>query len=211
MTPRDRPGERFRQVPDGKIFVYIGDVELPETARAPAELYRCLVTPGGERLLLSCVGSIEGFGFERLRDAAPCSGLPLYVASRASQPQRPALWRGLRDDGWNIVSSWIDEAGEGETADFGDLWLRIEREVSESAGVILYAELEDFPLKGAYVEAGMALGMGKPVAVVVPGADLLHPRSMAPIGSWICHPRCRRFTNLQAGRAWIEGPALAAP
>ena len=45
-----------------------------------------------------------------------------YIASRASIRARAARWRHLRDvEGWHIVSSWIDEDGEGETDDFGEL------------------------------------------------------------------------------------------
>src|SRR5690606_5090911 len=53
----------------------------------------------------------------------------VYVASRASAPERPAMWRKLRDHGHPIISTWIDEAGEGESHDLGDLWGRILREV----------------------------------------------------------------------------------
>ena len=55
----------------------------------------------------------------------------IYVASRASVPARGAMWRRLRSEGWPIVSTWIDEDGEGQTDDFSDLWERIHREVVE--------------------------------------------------------------------------------
>lgn len=110
----------------------------------------------------------------------------IYVASRASVPERPAMWRRLREQ-WKpnriIVSSWIDEAG---TESFEDLWLRIVNEVLSSDRLILYAEPGDFPLKGALVEVGVALGAGKPVAAVLPGVEL--DASMRPLGSWASHP-----------------------
>ena len=71
-----------------------------------------------------------------------------YVASRASIPERPAMWRALREKGLVISSTWIDEAGEGETADFSELWARIEDEISMSDGLIMYVQEGDFPLKG---------------------------------------------------------------
>jgi hypothetical protein len=111
----------------------------------------------------------------------------VYVASRASKPERPAMWRQLRDRGWPIISTWIDEAGEGETGSMTELWSRIEAEIRQSVGVVLYAEAEDLPLKGALIECGMAIGMGKPVAVVLPGIRL-DARSMRPVGSWLAHP-----------------------
>lgn len=130
----------------------------------------------------------------------------LYVASRASVPDRPAMWRRLRDgDGWKISSTWIDEAGEGETADLSELWARIEREIRSSDGLILYAEAEDFPLKGALVEVGIAIGQGIPVAVVMPNPSILDPRSLRPLGSWAKHPSCRIFDSVENAKSWIGG------
>lgn len=110
-----------------------------------------------------------------------------YVASRASIPERSAMWRDLRSQGWQITSSWIDEAGEGETEDFGELWQRIYREISESDALILFATEGDFPLKGALVEVGIALGMGKKVFACLPNVQL-QGITFRPIGSWIKHP-----------------------
>jgi len=129
----------------------------------------------------------------------------LYVASRASLLERPQMWRALRASGWRIASTWIDEAGEGETGDFADLWHRIEAEVRASDGLILYAERGDFPLKGALIEVGMALWMHKPVAVVLAGPPFLEARSLRPVGSWLHHGRCNLFETVEAARDWIAG------
>lgn len=111
-----------------------------------------------------------------------------YIASRASLPERSATWRKLRDvEGWKITSSWIDEAGAGETADLGSLWTRIEAEVARSERLILYVEPGDFPLKGALIEVGMALAHRIPIRIVAPGV-VLEPTSFRPIGSWVRHP-----------------------
>lgn len=110
-----------------------------------------------------------------------------YIASRASLAERASAWRRLRDvDGWKITSSWIDEAGAGETVNLGALWERIESEVSRSERLILYVEPEDFPLKGALVEVGMAIAHRIPIRVVAPGV-VLDPVSFRPIGSWVRH------------------------
>lgn len=128
----------------------------------------------------------------------------IYVASRASIPERSAMWRRLRDEqGWPIISTWIDEAGEGETASFAELWARIEGEIRASKAFILYAERNDFPLKGALIEVGMALGMGKEVAMVLPDI-VLTERTARPVGSWIHHPNCYRLPTLEAAIAWLE-------
>lgn len=112
----------------------------------------------------------------------------IYIASRASFPQHPANWRKLRDvEGWNVNCTWIDEAGAGETDDFSELWLRIESEIRDAERLILYVEPEDFPLKGALIEAGMALAMGTPVYIVAKGVTIEKP-NFRPIGSWVNHP-----------------------
>jgi len=110
-----------------------------------------------------------------------------YVASRASNPERPAMWREYRDDGVPIVSTWIDEAGEGQTVDISELWQRIDTEIASAAALILYVESGDFPLKGAFVEIGMAIAHGLPIYVVAPDVRL-EPRSLRPLGSWAAHP-----------------------
>lgn len=106
------------------------------------------------------------------------------------------MWRSLRSAGWSITSSWIDEAGEGETEDFSDLWLRINDEIWQSDALILYAEATDFPLKGALIEVGMALAFSKPVFVCLPGV-CLEGRTARPIGSWIFHPSVKRIETLE--------------
>lgn len=113
-------------------------------------------------------------------------GHGIYAASRASVPERGQMWRRLRADGVPIVASWIDEDGEGQTQDLRELWSRIEREVTGANLLVLYAEPGDFPLKGAYIEIGMALAAHVPVICVLPGV-VLEPRSLRPLGSWARH------------------------
>lgn len=121
--------------------------------------------------------------------------LPCYVASRASVPERGAMWREMRRHGVPITSSWIDEDGEGQTESMSNLWERIVNEISAAQLLVLYAKQQDFPLKGALIEAGIALGMGKPVVVCLPNVEL-DPCSMRPIGSWIAHPLVRRIDDV---------------
>lgn len=130
----------------------------------------------------------------------------IYVASRASVPKYPTEWRRLRSQGWPINSSWIDEAGEGETACMSELWKRIEAEVRAARGVVLWAEEEDFPLKGAFIEVGMALGMGKPVAVYTKTA--FDNRNYRPFGSWMNHPLVQRCFSLNSAMTWVLSQPL---
>ncbi len=135
-----------------------------------------------------------------LAEQGEASSPAIYVASRASMPERPAMWRELRDaHGWRIVSTWIDESDEGATASFSDLWCRIEREIASCDVLMLYAQADDFPLKGALVEVGMALSAGKPVIVVAPGVSI-QGRTKKPFGSWIKHPRVTVVDSIDAAQ-----------
>lgn len=122
----------------------------------------------------------------------------IYIASRASVPERSAMWRNYRDLlGVPIVSSWIDEAADGETEDFGELWERILAEITECNRLVLYAEPSDFPLKGALVEVGMALSLGKPITVCLPGVEL-QGRTFRPVGSWIAMNQVTRNDHIHS-------------
>lgn len=133
------------------------------------------------------------------------TNLPIYVASRASVPERGVMWRKFRAGGFRITSSWIDEDGEGQSDDLADLWQRISDEVARAYGVVLYAESNDFPLKGALIEVGIAIGLNKPIIVCLPNVEL-EPRSCRPIGSWINHPLVSRNDSVHAAmRAIANG------
>jgi hypothetical protein len=107
-----------------------------------------------------------------------------YIASRESIPERAVAWRKLREDGYIIVSTWIDEIVSG---DLGLLWSRIENEIEFSERLILYVEPDDFPLKGTLVEAGIAIAKKVPIYIVAPNV-LIDQSTFRPIGSWINHP-----------------------
>lgn len=115
----------------------------------------------------------------------------IYVASRVKHAD---LWRQYRSSGYNITSSWIDEAGEGETSNFSELWERIRQEIVASDALVLYVLKEDYPLKGALVEVGMAFAFSVPIFVFT-DADL-EGRTMRPIGSWILNKRVRMCSSL---------------
>lgn len=118
----------------------------------------------------------------------------IYVASRVKHAE---IWKSYRAYGWPITATWIDEAGEGETADFGDLWERIWDEIYSSDCLVLYAAgMEDFPFKGALVEVGMALAMRKRVLVALEDVTL-EGRTMRPVGSWLFHRNVIRYDTLK--------------
>ncbi|MHA6684444.1 hypothetical protein [Mesorhizobium sp. A556] len=86
----------------------------------------------------------------------------IYTASKTAHASK---WRELRAAGLPINSTWIDEAGEGETKCFESLWSRCISEASKATAVLLYREPGEV-LKGAFIEAGAALACGVPVHAV---------------------------------------------
>ena len=87
----------------------------------------------------------------------------IYIASKTKHADR---WRFLRDKvGEPIISTWIDEAGPGESADLDDLWQRCIAEAVNCDVLIIYREPDDI-LKGAWVEMGAALAYGRPVFAI---------------------------------------------
>jgi 8-oxo-dGTP pyrophosphatase MutT (NUDIX family) len=83
----------------------------------------------------------------------------IYVASKTKHAE---MWRTLRAQGLPVISTWIDEAGAGETGDWQDLWDRCLDEAASAAALVLYVEPGE-QLKGAYAELGAALRAGVPV------------------------------------------------
>jgi hypothetical protein len=106
----------------------------------------------------------------------------IYVASKT---RHAAMWREYKAAGLPINSTWIYEAGPGETDSFQDLWIRCISEASEALCLIAYAEDGDI-LKGAFIEIGAALASGKNVLVV--GFD--------PSLSFLHHPLVSSHSNL---------------
>jgi hypothetical protein len=120
--------------------------------------------------------------------------MKIYVASRVLHAD---LWKSLREPGAHIIATWIDEAGEGETADFVELWQRIRGEIASCDVLVFYAAgVQDFPFKGALVEVGMALALGKPVYAALEDV-MLDGRTMRPVGSWLLDRNVRRFDTLE--------------
>lgn len=114
----------------------------------------------------------------------------IYVASKTKHADR---WKAMRAFGVPINSSWIDEAGEGETKDYSDLWVRCINEVSAATCVVVYAEDGEI-LKGAFAEMGAAMAVGIPILVVgLPDTlSLLH------------HPMVVRFKDIHNAFKYAE-------
>lgn len=113
--------------------------------------------------------------------------MTFYCASKTRHADK---WKALRAAGNPVNSTWIDEAGPGDTLDFAHLWVRCVTEASEADALLLYCDHDDGPeiLKGALVEVGAALGAGKPVFAV--GVKDWQ-------GSWVNHPLVIRCRDIQ--------------
>lgn len=96
------------------------------------------------------------------REAAIENRHGIYIASKTKHAE---FWRRLRHLGDPIISTWIDEADEGESGDLNDLWRRCLLESSTCKVLIVYREPGEV-LKGAWVEIGAALQVGIPVYAV---------------------------------------------
>ena len=114
----------------------------------------------------------------------------IYTASKTVHAPK---WRALRAAGYSVNSTWIDEAGPGESADLVDLARRCIDEAKAADSLLLYCEPGEV-LKGALIEAGAALAAGKVVRQVGTCVNDLSALSS--------HPLWKRYDTL--------GEALAA-
>jgi hypothetical protein len=130
-------------------------------------------------------------------------GMSIYTASRTRHAHR---WIEARANGIRINSTWIDAddaslsvavAPSGDSWDahwthpMVDLWRRCVEEARDADALILYRE-DGEELKGALVEAGAALGAGKPVFAV----GFNGPNDMKAF-SFLYHPMVLQCEDLE--------------
>lgn len=123
---------------------------------------------------------------------------PIYIASKV---RHAAKWQRLRvqaSQHFRVVSSWIDwpasRAGDGE------LWKRCVADVTEAEAVILYSEPGEIH-KGGLVEAGIALGLCRPVLQVGQCASVL-PGDESD-ASFTQHPLWFRLPTIDQALLWL--------
>lgn len=121
----------------------------------------------------------------------------IYMASKTAHADK---WKQLRNQGIQVISTWIDEAGPGESQDLSDLWWRCISESSEADATIVYRE-EGEVLKGAFIEVGSALASGKIVVAVGYWHDNM---------SFLNHPGVVRAETVKAALQYLEGLRNAA-
>lgn len=111
--------------------------------------------------------------------------IKVYIAGKLKDAPTYRQYReDWKKDGIDLHARWHDQAVYEEDnhdltqEDFHIFWLVDEEDVKTADALILFGRPEDH-LRGALVEAGIALGMGKLVIVVGDSPDY---------GTWQHHP-----------------------
>lgn len=121
----------------------------------------------------------------------------------ASTLHQAVIWQGLRDViEWSKVVRWTARWPAFLALDIKDqaaanaqlFWQHDQTDIEQSELVMLYAEESD-ELRGALVEAGMALGMGKRVLCVGKNRGF---------STWQYHPRVFRTETLAQALNWLR-------
>ncbi|OCC05163.1 hypothetical protein BA190_09620 [Labrys sp. WJW] len=123
--------------------------------------------------------------------------LKVYTASKLVHGPK---WRltGRDEPGIYFHARWLKHNAIGtpdipEEAE--DFWLQDEQDVRQADAVLVYAEKGEH-LRGALVEAGMALAYGVPVFVVGEHEDY---------GTWQEHPGVRKVPDIKTALKVIAG------
>jgi len=117
----------------------------------------------------------------------------------ASKLRHGPMWIRLREERQDVffTARWPDI--EGHVPDTPEnavaFWHHDVADVRKADAVLVYAEPED-KLRGALVEAGIALGLGKQVVVVGDNADF---------GTWQYHPLVQRAKTIDEALLLITG------
>ena len=88
----------------------------------------------------------------------------------------------------DVTASWIDEAGKAQTADYSELATRCITDIESADILLLYCEPGEL-LKGALIEAGIPLALGKQVRCVGECASLSRVFNR--------HPLWRQFATVK--------------
>lgn len=119
----------------------------------------------------------------------------------ASKLKYAPLWRKLRQE-WiehEFTNTWIDtylDAGGGTLPDIcRTAWIKNVEDVLRADCVLLFAGYHDELLRGAILEAGVAIGAGR--QVIVTGLS-------SSYGSWQFHPAVIRIPTLDNVREFLR-------
>jgi hypothetical protein len=123
--------------------------------------------------------------------------IKVYIASKLAYAERFRIMRmQWKREGIDLHARWHDQAQHEESAtpeDFHIFWLVDEEDVKRSNAVIVYAEPQD-KLRGALIEAGIAIGAGILTILVGDSPDF---------GTWQHHPCVLRAATLEYAKLLI--------
>ena len=122
----------------------------------------------------------------------------VYIASKLKYAEQFRIYRSQWRPKINLHARWFDQATIEQTSkvspeDFHIFWLVDEEDVKVADALIIYGERDD-KLRGALVEAGIAIAMGKLVIVVGDCADF---------GTWQHHPLVTRAGSFEHAKTMI--------
>lgn len=117
----------------------------------------------------------------------------------ASKLRHAAMWRELCAVTAHIQAHarWLKHStlGTPDTPEHAaEFWLQDEQDVRDADAVLVYADGDDH-LRGALVEAGIAIASGVPVIVIGKHADY---------GTWQYHPGVTRMDDLPSALAYLR-------
>jgi hypothetical protein len=110
--------------------------------------------------------------------------MKIYTASKTVHVEK---WRTLRGE-HEVTASWIDDYGKGQATDYSELAARCITEIERADILLLYCEPGEL-LKGALIEAGIALAFGKEIRCVGECASLSRVFNQ--------HPLWRQFATIK--------------
>jgi hypothetical protein len=124
--------------------------------------------------------------------------IQVYVASKMKYAKRFQKMReSWMKHGIKLHARWYDyghlEKDDAPNAEFSISWLIDEHDVKHSHVAIIYGESDD-ELRGALVEAGIAIGAG--ILVIIVGDS-------PSFGTWQHHPKVLRAGSLEHAKNMI--------
>lgn len=108
--------------------------------------------------------------------------MKIYIASKTKHAGHWLKLRVMKPD-HTFTSTWIDEACEGQTRDYSELATRCLADVAQSDYLLLYCAAGEI-LKGALIEVGAALALGKEVRCVGDSGNLSRVFARHPLWRW---------------------------
>lgn len=125
--------------------------------------------------------------------------IKVYIAGKLDYAEQFRNYRrDWKPNGIDLHARWFDQAiieqsGPVTPEDMHIFWLVDEEDVKQADALILYGRPED-KLRGALVEAGIAIAMGKLVIVVGESPDY---------GTWQYHPMVTRAASFEHAKTMI--------